>query len=246
MTDTQPHSLLATLEHQLRTDRALSLLAQSHVHRAVREDSMGFLIGRDAILADWVRQDRADITIIDDFSDMIAFDVQAGEDNWQGHRWVVREGDKIVRETLIENDGEPRSACAMHPPLGELRAGRGQYDAGFLPVLPADFPEAAKPLVTLLHQACNGRAFNLYEAPWLVKLVSTLPDATFYFERALVDDDHIALLWRVHGHHMSGQRVRLIGSSVMGFKDGRIFSDMTIIDFAAMDAQLERDLISYA
>ena len=246
MTDTQPHSLLATLEHQLRTDRALSLLAQSHVHRAVREDSMGFLIGRDAILADWVRQDRADITIIDDFSDMIAFDVQAGEDNWQGHRWVVREGDKIVRETLIENDGEPRSACAMHPPLGELRAGRGQYDAGFLPVLPADFPEAAKPLVTLLHQAWNGRAFNLYETPWLIKLVRALPDATFYFERALVDDEQYAILWRVYGHHSDGQRVRLIGSSVMGFKNGAIASDNSVVDFAALDAQIGRDLISYA
>ena len=246
MTDTQPHSALATLERQLRTDRALSLLAQSHVHRAVREDSMGFLIGRDAILADWVRQDSVDITIIADFGDMIAFDVQAGEDNWQGHRWVVREGDKILCETLIENRVVPKSAPAVHPPLGELRAGRGQYDAGFLPVLPADFPEAAKPLVTLLHQACNGRAFNLYEAPWLVKLVRTLPDATFYFERAMVDDEQYAILWRVHGHHSDGQRVRLIGSSVMGFKNGAIASDNSVVDFAALDAQIGRDLISYA
>jgi predicted ester cyclase len=76
-------------------------------------------------------------------------------------------------------------------------------------------------------------------------LLKDLPDATFYFERALVADDQIAILWRVHGHHKDGQRVRLIGSSVMRFDGAAITSDLTCLDFAACKAQLARPIISY-
>jgi predicted ester cyclase len=241
-----PRSALATLESALRTDRALGALSQSYVHRAVREDSLGFLIGRDAILADWTLQDRAEVTVTDDFGDMIGFEVGTGAKAWRGHRWVVREGNGIIGETLIENRGQPKFAPDVHAPLGELRAGRGQYDAGTKAVLSADFPDAARPLADLLHQAWNGRAFNLYEASWVVSFVRTLPDATFYFERALVQGNAFAILWRVHGHHAGGQRVRLIGSSVMTFEGGTIKSDMTVVDFAALNAQLGRELIGYA
>ena len=237
---------LAQLEQRLRTDRALGDLAQSHVHRAIREDSLGFTIGRDAILANWTQQDRTEMSVVADFGDMIGFEVGSGAQAWQGHRWIVREGAKIARETLVDNCMSPKTALPVHPPLGELRAGLGQYDAGVHAVLPADFPKAAIPLANLLHQAWNGRAFNLYEAPWLVRLVRTLPDATFYFERALAHDQEFAILWRVHGHHSNGQRIRLIGSSVMTFENGLIASDITVVDFAALDAQVARELISYA
>jgi hypothetical protein len=239
------HSALAVLETRLRTDRALATLSQSHVHRAVREDSLGFLIGRDALLADWTLLGRGQLRFLADFDDMIAFEVTQSGDIWRGHRWVTWEGTRVIAETLIEDPSAPRSAPPIHPPLGELRAGRGQYDAGDTPILPIDFLEAAKPLVTLLHHAWNGRAFDVYEAPWLVRLVRLLPDATFYFERALNAGNNFALLWRVHGHHANGQRVRLIGSSVMTFQNGAIQSDETILDFAALDAQLNRDLIDY-
>jgi hypothetical protein len=246
LNDAKSDSALVVLERQLRTQRSLGALSQSHVHRAVREDSLGFLIGRDAILADWVEEDVADLAVTADFGDMIAFEVGKEATAWQGHRWVVRENDKIIRETLIENRSVAKFALAVHPPLGELRAGRGQYDAGTHAIVPDDFPESAKPLANLLHQAWNGRAFNLYEAPWLVRLVRALPDATFYFERGLVDGECFAFLWRIHGHHIGGQRVRLIGSSVMTFVDGAITSDMTMVDFAALEAQLDRELIDYA
>jgi predicted ester cyclase len=244
--DAKSNSALAVLEHQLRTQRSLGALSQSHVHRAVREDSLGLLIGREAILADWVGEDHADVMITADFGDMIAFEVGTSAGAWRGHRWIVREGDKIIRETLIEDRGLAKTAPPVHAPLGELRAGRGQYDAGTQAILPIDFPDAAVPLANLLHQAWNGRAFDLYQAEWLVRLVRTLPDATFYFERALVEGSTFAILWRVHGHHSGGQRVRLIGSSVITFQDGAITSDLTVVDFAALDAQLDRVMIDYA
>jgi hypothetical protein len=246
LNEAKTDSALALLERQLRTQRSLSALSQSHVHRAVREDSLGLLIGRDAILADWVGEDPTDVTITADFGDMIGFEVGTGAKVWSGHRWVVREGNKIIRETLIEDQGLAKTALSVHSPLGELRAGRGQYDAGTQAILPIDFPTAAVPLANRLHQAWNGRAFDLYDAPWLLRLVRKLADATFYFERALVSGNAFAILWRVHGHHSGGQRVRLIGSSVMTFDGGAIVSDMTVVDVAALDAQLGRGLIDYA
>ena len=56
-------SALAALEIALRLDRAYASLADSHVHRATREDSLGIIKGRDAITAAWVSEDAADITI---------------------------------------------------------------------------------------------------------------------------------------------------------------------------------------
>jgi hypothetical protein len=237
---------LAALERKLRSERALTTLAQVYVHRVVREDSLGFIAGRDAILADWVNQERAEVTIQGDFGDMIAVELATASHIWPLHRWVTREDGNITAETLIEDKGLSRTASPVHPPLGELRAARGQFDAGSSPVLPSDFCQDAIELVTLLHKAWNGRAFDLYDAPWLGNLLKQLPDATFYFERALVAPNTIAVLWRVHGHHADGQRIRLIGSSVMGWDNGVITSDLTCLDQSAFQAQLARETIDYS
>ncbi len=228
---------LATLETALRRDRNLAALADSHVHRATREDSLGIIKGRDAIIAAWVNEDVGDVTVTADLSDMIVYHV----DGWHGHRWVWREAGRIMREVVIENRGAARCAAPVHPPLGELRAGQGQYAAGNDALLPAGFPDGARKVADRLHQAWNGRAFNLYDQPWLLALVRQLPDATFYFEHAIVGNTQTAILWRVHGHFANGQRVRLIGSSVVTGD-----ADETVIDHAAVIAQIDREMISYA
>lgn len=238
-------SPLAELEMALRATRALGQLALSHAHRVKREDSLGFLIGRDAILADWTREEAGIVTITHDLGEMIAFDVQQGATTWQGHRWITREDGRILSETVVENRAQTRVAPPAHPPLGELRAGQGQFPATSTPILPNDFCPQAVALATLLHQAWNGRALNLYNNTWLNSILTRLPDATFYFERALAQGDQIAVLWRVHGHHHSGQRIRLIGSSVMTWQNNTILEEATCIDFSAMVAQVTRDLISY-
>jgi hypothetical protein len=230
-------SALATLETALRRDRAYAELAQSHVHRATREDSLGIIKGRDAIIAAWVNEDAADVTITADMDDMIAYKVSG----WHGHRWVWREDGRIVREIVVEDRGNAKTALPAHPPLGELRSGEGQYHAGNKAILPPGFPEAARKLADRLHQAWNGRAFNLYTQAWLPVLIRQLPDAAFYFEHAVASENQTAILWRVHGHHANGQRVRLIGSSVFTGD-----ADETVIDQAAMAAQLERAVIAYA
>lgn len=229
-------SSLATLEIVLRRDRSLAALAESHVHRATREDSLGVIKGRDAITAAWVNEDASDITITADLDGMIAYKVNG----WLGHRWVWREGGRILREVVVEDRGQAMTAAPAHPPLGELRSGEGQYSAGGTAALPPGFPEPARELANRLHQAWNGRGFNLYERSWLPALVRALPDATFYFEHAIVGERQTAILWRVHGHHANGQRVRLIGSSVFTGD-----TDETVIDHAAMEAQLERGVIDY-
>lgn len=227
---------LATLEIALRRDRNLAALADSHVHRATREDSLGIIKGRDAITAAWVNEDAADITITADLADMIAYKVKG----WHGHRWVWREEGRILLEIVVEDRGEGKTAPPAHPPLGELRSGEGQFAAGDDALLPPGFPEAVRDIANWLHQAWNGRAFNLYDRAWLPTLIRQLPDATFTFEHAVVGETQTAILWRVHGHHANGQRVRLIGSSVFTGD-----ADDTVIDHAAMAAQLERNVIDY-
>jgi hypothetical protein len=129
--------------------------------------------------------------------------------------------------------------------LGELRPAQGQFAAGDAAILPPGFPENARSIANWLHQAWNGRAFNLYDRSpknreWLPTLIRALPDATFYFEHAIVGATQTAILWRVHGHHSSGKRVRLIGSSVFTGD-----TDDTVVDHAAMVAQLEQEVIDY-
>ena len=238
---------LANLELALRRNRNLSTLADSHVHRATREDSLGIIKGRDAITTAWVNEDTSDIAITADISsdleaDMIAYKVKG----WRGHRWVWREEGRILREVVIEDRGEAKTAPPAHPPLGELRSGEGQYAASDSALLPPGFPEEARDVANWLHQAWNGRTFNLYDRAWLPALLRQLPDATFYFEHAVVGEKQTAILWRVHGHHVggpnpSGQRVRLIGSSVLTGD-----ADETVIDHAAMAAQLEGKMIDYS
>jgi hypothetical protein len=232
---------LATLETTLRRDRNLAALADTHVHRATREDSLGIIKGRDAITAAWVTEAASDITITADVSsdsggDMIAYKVNG----WHGHRWVWREEGRILREVVVEDRGEAKSAPPAHPPLGELRSGQGQYAAGETAILPPGFHDQARDVANWLHQAWNGRAFNLYDRDWLPALVRSLPDATFTFEHAIAGDRQTAILWRVMGHHAEGQRVRLIGSSVFTGD-----ADDTVIDHAALTAQLARAVIDY-
>jgi hypothetical protein len=229
-------SALADLEIALRRDRAYARLADSHVHRATREDSLSLLKGRDAVTAAWVNEEASDIMITADLGEMIAYKVKG----WLGHRWIWREEGHILREVVIEDRGEAKSAASVHPPLGELRPARGQYAAGDSAILPPGFPEDARDIANWLHQAWNSRAFDLYNRAWLPALIRALPDATFYFEYAIVAQKQTAILWRVHGHHAGGQRVRLIGSSVFTGD-----ADETVIDHAAMAAQLGRGVIEY-
>ena len=230
-------SALATLETGLRRERNLAALADSHVHRATREDSLGIIKGRDAITAAWVNEDVSDITITADLGEMIAYKTNG----WLGHRWAWREEGRITREVVIEDRGDPKTAPPAHPPLGELRSGEGQYAAGDSALLPPGFPEDARGIANWLQKAWNGRAFNLFDRPWLPALIRQLPDAAFYFEHAVVGEKQTAILWRMQGHHANGQRVRLIGSSVFTGD-----ADETVIDHAAMAAQLGRETISYA
>ena len=239
MPDTQ--SALALLETALRQAQACGRLTDTHAHRAVREDSLGLIQGRDQLIADWTDKGPQSLLITADLGDMIAFTVTVEGRAWRGHRWVWREDGRVIREVLVEDGGGHRAALAGHPPLGELRAGEGQYGAGPGAILPPDFPLSAQALADKLHVAWNGRAFDLYSADWLTALVRALPDATFYFERAIVLGEDTAILWRVHGHHANGQRVRLIGSSVMSAN-----TDDTALDHAAMAAQLNRPMIDYS
>ena len=237
----RPWSALAELETALRESQAYGRLVDTHAHRAMQEDSLRILQGRDALTAHWVGVGPQSVRITADLGEMIGFAVEAVGRAWRGHRWIWREDGRVVREVVVEDSGLERQAPPDHSPLGELRAGTGQFGAGSEAILPRDFHPSARPLADRLHRAWNGRAFDLYSAEWLTRLVQIMPDATFHFERAICLGDQTAILWRVHGHHQNGQRVRLIGSSVMNLD-----AEETLLDHAAMAAQLRRQIIDYS
>lgn len=239
---------LADLEIALRTKRAYAELACSHTQCSRFEDSLGLVKGRDQILNRLMALGGQDVSIHLDLGEMIALTVSTEERSWPGHRWVEREDGRIIREVLIEDSGETRIAPAEHAPLGELRAGQGQFEtADSSAILPPGFPDAARPLADWLQTAWNGRALNLFPADWLPQLLSIAPDGNFYFERALWEADRFAVLWRFFGHHASGHRIRLIGSSLFTRNsEGKFSCDETVMDRAALEAQFDRPLLDYS
>ncbi len=273
---------LAEMECRLRETRDLSVLDETHLHRAWREDALGRVRGRDrlreAVLASLADEQAGAPTIEARGAEMIAFTTMGG---WRGHRWVEREGDRILGETEIL-DGAARSAalgldlndaarakaanCPMHGPLGELRAGLGQLATSERPALPSGFATTAVEAATALHRIWNGRAINQVPREWrgpreagedgaafVIALLTALPDAVWLPVRgSILDDGRVAVLWRLHGHHLgpgfggpSTRRVRLIGSSVLSMAEGNIAAEDMLVDTLAMRATAHRPLIDY-
>ncbi|TRW17752.1 ester cyclase [Glacieibacterium frigidum] len=277
---------LAALETAVRSHRAFDAVENAYLHRAWRDDDYGRTRGRaairDAAIAEIAEEGAGPVRIVDDLGDMIVLETAAG---WRAHRWVRRDGERIVAETLIR-DGAARARALgrdfgaealrrgagspAHAPLGELRAGLGQFATTRQAALPHDFPDAARDLAHAVHRVWNGRAFGEIgarrwtgpdgrsgdgeaAAAWLTELFAALPDAVLLFERAIVAPDRVALLWRLHGHHLAdgfgvaatGRRVRCHGSSVLTLIDGVVQAEDTLLDTLALATQLHRPAISY-
>lgn len=191
---------------------------------------------------------------------------------------VVDDGGGRCRVLGLDFDCEVEALAAnrtIHPPLGELRAGTGQLAVGGEALLPPGLPAAIRPLADAMHRAWNGRdpgaLAPLWDADvdwtgpdgaggdraalgaWIMRLIGRFDDAVLLFEDAVVDGDHAALLWRLHGHHSAeafgvppgGARIRLIGSTMVRFSDGRIVEDETLIDSLAAAVQLRSPTLDY-
>jgi hypothetical protein len=230
-------SALATLETKLWQGDA-STLAESHSHRAVREDSVSVIKGRDAIMADWVSRDPAEISVTADLGDVIG--IAAADKSWLLHRWVWREDGRIVREVEVTDRVRELALPPIHPPLGELRAGQGQYAPDAQPIPPAGFPNSCVPLATLLHRSWNARALGPIADPVQKQLLRDLPDAVILFEAGHSSDRGQAVLFRLMGHHASGRRIRLFGSAITIGENVE-----TLIDLNAHAAQIAAGHIDY-
>ena len=276
----------ATLEMQLRAGR-FDVIAEAYLHRATRETSAAMLRGRDALLTAALGEAAAFPDTVTSLGfcadDLATFVRHHGDHRWRGHRWLAREDDRVVRETLIE-DGVTRNLAAeaqaeplafLHAPLGELRPGCGQLAAGDTAIVPPGWPDAARAVADAFHRSWNGKAIDRIEAlwhedcvwhgpagagggragllRWLTTFFAAFPDATLMFERAIVRDDTIALLWRLHAHHRggpgfgaaTGRRVKLIGSSVLRFEAELIVADETLIDTSSIASQLTMSMLAW-
>ena len=256
---------------------AIGGLAEQYLHRARRETCFGTLVGRDAITAEDLK---LAATIEPEVSvrvrscspslSIVEIDRPDGSRERQ-HRWLAREGERVVRETVVgayggATEGELHALAAqapLHPPLGEVRSGRGQLAAGAT----SWFSDGPGWLLDALHRIWNGRRFDEIErlyAPgatwsgpdaqsggpalfrsWIMRLLARHPDATLLFERAEEVGDSVALLWRLIVHQ-DGRRCHMLGSSLMAVADGRVIEDETVLDLAALEFLAGRPLLAIA
>jgi len=272
---------LAALAASLEGNQDLAVIDQAYLHRCVREDMFGQVHGRDQLKSHILQQlalaPAGKARVIHDLGDLVVVESPGG---WLSHHWGVWQGDRILRETVIV-DGTIRAralglgiedeairlgaAMRVHAPLGELRPGRGQLAMPDQPDLTANFPQGAGTAAGYLHRFWNHRSFAAAAAQWrgpdgaddqrqfAKRLLSALPDAVLMIERATVAGDKVAILWRLHGHHLgdglgtppTGKRVRAIGSSVLAVEEGRVASEDMLIDMLAVRAQLHAAPIDY-
>lgn len=217
------------IETDIRARGDLSVFDRTHLHRAWIEDALGRMRGRDRI------RDRATALLAEEGLGPIAVDAESdgflawsASGGWRGHRWIVREGERIAGEIEVV-DGIARAkalgrdveaeaarigaARPLHAALGELRAGQGQLAPADAPELPDGF--GAPAAAAYLHRVWNARALDLLPGAWrgpdeaggdatgfVLRLLTALPDAVCLFERGAVIGDREAVLWRLHGHHL--------------------------------------------
>lgn len=197
--------------------------------------------------------------------------VAAGGVAFKHHLWTWLEAGRIARDVIVvdqphSEEADAWAAQAVPAPLGELRPGRGQLATSAAADLPDDMPTLARPLATALHRLWNGRQYGIIDslyapqARWndrdgtqktpaalrqrIDDLIAICPDLVLLFDRAQVEDDRIALLWRLHGHTAAGRRLRLIGSSVHAMHHDRVLAEDWLIDGLALAAQ-PRQLLSW-
>jgi hypothetical protein len=67
-------------------------------------------------------------------------------------------------------------------------------------------------------------------------------------EQGIVAGDRVAILWRLHGQHVtvSGRRLRLIGSSLFTLQGDTVAADATLVDEFAISVQLRQLLLDYS
>ncbi len=266
----------------------------TYFHRTSRTTTLDWLRGRDALVA----ADLADRIETGKFAvttetvgclTLHRFRNDAGS-GWSRHVWSRTEGEFVVSETVVEDgaascralshDFETKAqrlgeSAVIHVPLGEMRAGSGQFAAGETALLPPGLPEAIRPIADVIQRAWNGRDFAALDrlwaqdvawtgpdsqqgnraalVSWIAALIGKFDDAVLLFEEAILEGDRAALLWRLHGHHSAeafgvspaGTRIRLIGSTVLRLLDGRVVEDETLIDPLAAAAQLRVRPIAY-
>ncbi len=162
-------------------------LEEAYLHRARREDSLGEIVGRDAVIADELRLATLAETVtakVEAFTpSVLRVTFTVGERTLRQHRWIEHEGDRILRETIIADStalvDDLEIAAASHgmaspvqPPLGELRSGRGQFDGG----AKSWFEGEPQALLDGLHRIWNGRRFNEIASLYLADAEWSGPD----------------------------------------------------------------------
>jgi hypothetical protein len=247
----------------------LAALDGLYLHRAHREAHGRTLVGRDAIravlAAEIAESPERQVAIDADLGDVVAVSVTGGEaEHRRAHHWLTWEGERIARELVVGDapSGAPGGSAdrIMFRPLGERRAGQGQFAVGTQALLPSEPSAGARAVLDGLHRMWNGRDFSsidqLYANDaewtgrggqsdlrgWLSGLLTSLPDSWLLFERVIERGDQLAVLWRLVADE-GERRLHLIGSSILSIEGGKIRREDTLADEADLLVQRTSPII---
>lgn len=287
---------MTSAHRRIAADRDFSAFDALWLHRAVRETPLARIAGRDAIRADELQMAAAvgavasaEETVIGDFSALRL--ARPNGPDVRRHLWVQREGERIARDVSIWDNAALHGGDAVafdlaarslgaahpvHPPLGELRSGRGQLALGAENAHHPLLDDSATDILMRWQQMWDTRSFGgfsgLYapDACWrgaagqagdqramitdAVALLASMPDAIRMIERVEAQDDGLAILWRLHGHPAQAaaemtfpqvRRLRILGSTFLTFKNGRIVTEDMLYDRLAIAAGQYQPIIEY-
>lgn len=212
-------------------DGAFDRLASVLLHRARLEDGLDEIVGRDAVLAEFVALAAADGAFeVEARSDVVIARGASGTQAW----WTETEGARVAALSRVRaRDGDAASLGAAHPalrPVGELRSGRGQY---------APAPGGATPGERYARAVDSRALVGLPARAWWLALFARLPDAAVTLDRESRDGDRAAVLWRVQGH-ANGRRVSLPGISLLTLDGEGVAAEEPLLDLLAVEASAFR------
>jgi hypothetical protein len=253
----------------------LTAIDSLYLNRTHREAHGQVMVGRDAIRAALGAEAAwgsiPQVAIEADLGDVVATAITVSGDPSAGsrrrHHWLTWEARRIARELIVGDSPDSATqvrSVGLFRPLGERRAGAGQFAVGEHAIVPDSASASDGPILDALHRIWNGRDLATTEtlyAPnaqwrgpagrlggpseartWVSSVLADLPDSWLLFERVARSGDRLGVLWRLIADE-GERRLHLLGSSIFTLAGDRVSAEDTLLDEAGLRTQRSLPII---
>jgi hypothetical protein len=254
----------------------LTAIDSLYLNRTHREAHGQVMVGRDAIrlalAAEAAWGSIPQVAIEADLGDVVATAITVSGDPSAGsrrrHHWLTWEARRIARELIVGDSPQleirQERSVGLFRPLGERRAGAGQFAVGEHAIVPDSASASDAPILDALHRIWNGRDLATTETlytpnaqwrgpagrsggpsearAWVNSVLTDLPDSWLLFERVARSGDRLAVLWRLIADE-GERRLHLLGSSIFTIAGDMVSTEDTLVDEAALGLQRSLPII---